>query len=185
MKPTGQDSLKTRQILTVGDRSFTYFSIPEAEKTIGDVSRLPVSLKILLENVLRFEDGASYTVADAHKVAAWLKGGSSTAEVPFRPARILMQDFTGVPAVVDLAAHARRHPQAPRRPATRQPAGARRPGDRSLGHGRFLGHRGRAAEERLGGVRTQRRTLRLPALGPGGVPELQGWCHQGPASATR
>ena len=102
--PTGQDSLNTRRTLTVQGKEFSYFSIPEAEKTIGDVSRLPVSLKILLENVLRFEDGTSYTVADAHKVAAWLKEGRSTAEIPFKPARILMQDFTGVPAVVDLAA---------------------------------------------------------------------------------
>jgi aconitate hydratase len=104
MKPTGQDSLKTRRTLSVRGQTFTYFSIAEAEKTIGDVSRLPVSLKILLENVLRFEDGSSYTTEDAHKVAAWLKQGSSTQEVPFKPARILMQDFTGVPAVVDLAA---------------------------------------------------------------------------------
>jgi len=104
MKPAGQDTLKTRRTLDVAGKTFTYFSIPEAEKTIGDVSRLPVSLKILLENVLRFEDGSSYTVQDAHKVAAWLKEGRSTDEVPFKPARILMQDFTGVPAVVDLAA---------------------------------------------------------------------------------
>ncbi len=104
MKPVGQDTLNTRRTLTVNGKDFSYFSIPEAEKTIGDVSRLPVSLKILLENVLRFEDGAAYTVADAHKVAAWLKEGRSTEEVPFKPARILMQDFTGVPAVVDLAA---------------------------------------------------------------------------------
>ncbi len=102
--PTGQDSLNTRRSLTVQGHEFDYFSIPEAEKTIGDVSRLPVSLKILLENVLRFEDGRSYTVADAQKIADWLKTGSSTQEVPFKPARILMQDFTGVPAVVDLAA---------------------------------------------------------------------------------
>ena len=101
---TGQDTLQTKRTLSVQGREFTYFSIPEAEKTIGDVSRLPVSLKILLENVLRFEDGTSYTVADAHKVAGWLKDGRSTEEVPFKPARILMQDFTGVPAVVDLAA---------------------------------------------------------------------------------
>ena len=101
---TGQDTLKTRSILTVRGKEFTYFSIRAAERAIGDVSRLPVSLKILLEGVLRFEDGSSYTVADAHKVAAWLKTGSSTDEVPFKPARILMQDFTGVPAVVDLAA---------------------------------------------------------------------------------
>ena len=104
MKPTGQDTLNTRRTLNAGGRDYAYFSIPEAERTIGDVSRLPVSLKILLENVLRFEDGTSYTVADAHKIADWLKAGSSTGEVPFKPARILMQDFTGVPAVVDLAA---------------------------------------------------------------------------------
>ena len=104
MKPVGQDSLNTRRTLTVNGRDYAYFSIPEAARTIGDVSRLPVSLKILLEGVLRFEDGQAYTVADAHKVAAWLTAGSSTDEVPFKPARILMQDFTGVPAVVDLAA---------------------------------------------------------------------------------
>ncbi len=104
MKMTGTDSLKTRAQLTAGGKTYTYFSIPAAEKTIGDVSRLPVSLKVLLENVLRFEDGVSYSVDDARAVANWLPGGQSTQEVPFRPARILMQDFTGVPAVVDLAA---------------------------------------------------------------------------------
>ena len=104
MKLTGQDTLKTRSTLTAAGQTYTYFSIPKAAETIGDVSRLPVSLKILLENVLRFEDGTSYTVEDAKKIAGWLTKASSTEEVPFRPARILMQDFTGVPAVVDLAA---------------------------------------------------------------------------------
>ncbi|WP_158747020.1 aconitate hydratase AcnA [Acidisphaera sp. L21] len=104
MKSTGQDSLKTRQTLTAGGQPYTYFSIPEAEKTLGDVSRLPVSLKVLLENVLRFEDGGATTVDHAKSIAAWVKTGTSPAEVPFRPSRILMQDFTGVPAVVDLAA---------------------------------------------------------------------------------
>ena len=104
MKLTGQDTLNTRATLTAGGRTYTYFSIPKAAETLGDVSRLPVSLKILLENILRFEDGTSYNVADAHAIAGWLKEASSTKEVPFRPARILMQDFTGVPAVVDLAA---------------------------------------------------------------------------------
>ena len=104
MKPVGHDSLKTRRTLTIQGKRFSYFSIPEAEKLLGDVSRLPVSLKVLLENVLRFEDGQSYTVEDAKKIAGWLKEGRSTEEVPFKPARILMQDFTGVPAVVDLAA---------------------------------------------------------------------------------
>jgi aconitate hydratase len=104
MKTVGHDSLKTSRTLTVDGKSYTYFSIPEAAKTLGDVSRLPVSLKVLLENVLRFEDGHSYHVADAEAIAGWLEKASSTKEVPFKPARILMQDFTGVPAVVDLAA---------------------------------------------------------------------------------
>jgi len=104
MKAIGQDSLKTRRTLTVGGRSYDYFSIPEAARTIGDITRLPVSLKVLLENVLRFEDGHSYTVEDARAIADWLQHATSSKEVPFKPARILMQDFTGVPAVVDLAA---------------------------------------------------------------------------------
>ena len=104
MKTVGHDSLKTRRTLTVDGRDYAYFSIPEAQAQIGDVSRLPVSLKVLLENVLRFEDGRSYSVADAKAIAGWLDKAGSTQEVPFKPARILMQDFTGVPAVVDLAA---------------------------------------------------------------------------------
>jgi len=104
MTSIGHDSLKTRRTLTVEGRDYEYFSLVEAAKTLGDISRLPVSLKVLLENVLRFEDGHSYHVADAHAVADWLKAASSTKEVPFKPSRILMQDFTGVPAVVDLAA---------------------------------------------------------------------------------
>lgn len=104
MRMIGQDSLKTRRTLTVDGKTYHYFSLPEAAKSIGDVSRLPYSLKVLLENVLRFENGTSYTVNDAKAIAEWAKTGRSDKEVPFRPARILMQDFTGVPAVVDLAA---------------------------------------------------------------------------------
>ncbi len=104
MKTVGQDSLKTRRTLTVEGKSYDYFSLPEAARTLGDISRLPVTLKILLENILRFEDGKSYTVDDAKAIAGWLENAHSEREVPFRPARILMQDFTGVPAVVDLAA---------------------------------------------------------------------------------
>ena len=104
MKSIGRDSLNTQRTLTVAGKTYTYFSLPEAAKTIGDIARLPVSLKVLLENVLRFEDGAAYTVNDAKAVAGWLARAGSDKEVPFKPARILMQDFTGVPAVVDLAA---------------------------------------------------------------------------------
>ena len=102
---TGQDTLKTRRTLTVGDKEYDYFSIEAAEEAgLGDVSRLPFSLKVLLENLLRYEDGGSVTVDDAKALAAWLDTGSSSNEIAFRPARVLMQDFTGVPSVVDLAA---------------------------------------------------------------------------------
>ena len=104
MTAIGQDTLQCRTSLDIEGKSYAYFSIPKAAETLGDVSRLPVSLKVLLENVLRFENGVSYTTEDAKKIAEWVKEGRSTQEVPFRPARILMQDFTGVPAVVDLAA---------------------------------------------------------------------------------
>ncbi len=105
MKMIGQDSLKTRRTLTADGRDYEYYSVTEAAKALGEpTDRLPVSLKILLENVLRFENGGSYTVDDARALAEWARTGSSTREVPFRPARILMQDFTGVPGVVDLAA---------------------------------------------------------------------------------
>jgi aconitate hydratase len=104
MTAVGQDTLKTRDTLTVEGKEYAYFSLPQAAKTLGDISRLPVSLKVLLENVLRFEDGRSYKVDDAKAVVGWLEKASSSKEVPFKPARILMQDFTGVPGVVDLAA---------------------------------------------------------------------------------
>ena len=104
MRMIGQDSLKTRSTLEVDGQTYHYFSLPKAAASIGDISRLPYSLKVLLENVLRFEDGRSYTVNDAVALAGWVKTGHSEKEVPFKPARILLQDFTGVPAVVDLAA---------------------------------------------------------------------------------
>jgi aconitate hydratase len=104
MTAVGHDTLKTRSTLTVEGKGYDYFSLPEAAKTLGDISRLPVSLKVLLENVLRFEDGRSYKVDDAKAIVGWLEKASSAKEVPFKPARILMQDFTGVPGVVDLAA---------------------------------------------------------------------------------
>ncbi len=104
MTALGHDSLHTRRTLQVGGRRYEYYSLPAAEAAIGSVARLPFSLKVLLEHVLRCENGGSYTTADAHAIADWAEKAHSDREVPFRPARILMQDFTGVPAVVDLAA---------------------------------------------------------------------------------
>ncbi len=103
--PTGHDTLKTRRSITAGGKSYDYFSIPVAAEKIGDVSRLPASMKVLLENLLRFEDGSSVTVDHIKAIAAWLKNPKAPdQEIAYRPARVLMQDFTGVPAVVDLAA---------------------------------------------------------------------------------
>ncbi|MBM3518236.1 MAG: aconitate hydratase AcnA [Alphaproteobacteria bacterium] len=105
MTARGQDSLKTRRTLKVGTRSYQYYSLKAAAKSgVGDITRLPFSLKVLLENLLRWEDGRTVTVDDVKGVADWLKKRSSSREIAFRPARVLMQDFTGVPAVVDLAA---------------------------------------------------------------------------------
>ncbi len=104
MTMIGHDTLKTLKTLTVDGKDYKYFSLAEAADALGDISKLPKTLKILLENVLRFENGGSYTVEDAKSIVGWLEQASSAKEVPFKPARILMQDFTGVPGVVDLAA---------------------------------------------------------------------------------
>ena len=99
------DSFKARRKLNVGNKTYTYFSLKAAEKNgLAGISRLPNSLKILLENLLRHEDGRTVTAGDIRAVAQWLKKRTSDREIAFRPARLLMQDFTGVPAVVDLAA---------------------------------------------------------------------------------
>ena len=100
------DSFKCRKTLKVGAKTYTYFSLKAAEKNgLKGISRLPYSLKVLLENLLRFEDGRSVTKADIEAIAKWVKNrGKDEKEIAFRPARVLMQDFTGVPAVVDLAA---------------------------------------------------------------------------------
>ena len=102
----GQDTSKTRRTLTVGDQSVSYYSIPAAtEAGLGDFSRLPAALNVVLENMLRFEDGKTVHVDDIKAFAEWgANGGKNPREIAYRPARVLMQDFTGVPAVVDLAA---------------------------------------------------------------------------------
>ncbi|MCL6698548.1 aconitate hydratase AcnA [Sphingomonas sp. NSE70-1] len=104
MIPTGQDSLNTRSTLEVGGKKYAYYSLEKASAAIGDVSRLPFSMKVLLENLLRFEDGVTVTRDDLQCMADWQKERRINREIQYRPARVLMQDFTGVPAVVDLAA---------------------------------------------------------------------------------
>ncbi|AHL75176.1 aconitate hydratase [Stutzerimonas stutzeri] len=98
------DSLNCRRSLDVNGKTYHYYSLPEAAKQLGDISRLPTSLKVLLENLLRWEDDVTVRADDFTSLAVWLKTHTSEREIQYRPARVLMQDFTGVPAVVDLTA---------------------------------------------------------------------------------
>jgi aconitate hydratase len=100
------NSFGARQTLAIGGKTYAYYSLHAAEKNgLSSVSRLPFSLKVIIENMLRNEDGRSTSKADIEDAANWIQNkGSAEKEIAFRPARVLMQDFTGVPAVVDLAA---------------------------------------------------------------------------------
>jgi aconitate hydratase len=105
MTAVGNDSLNTRTELDVAGRKYTYYSLQKAAAQLGPISRLPFSMKVLLENLLRFEDGKTVTRADIQALVDWQDNPAGPArEIQYRPARVLMQDFTGVPAVVDLAA---------------------------------------------------------------------------------
>jgi len=102
----GHDTAKTRKTLSINGKSISYYSIPAAENAgLGQFSKLPAALKVVLENMLRFEDGKTVSLEDIKAFSTWgANGGKNPREIAYRPARVLMQDFTGVPAVVDLAA---------------------------------------------------------------------------------
>ena len=97
------DSFGSRATMTVADRPYRIRRL-SALAGLGDIGRLPYCVKVLLENVLRHEDGETVTAADIEALAKWPAGSDTSRELPFRPERVLMQDFTGVPAVVDLIA---------------------------------------------------------------------------------
>jgi hypothetical protein len=179
-----QDSFKTRKTLTVGGRQYDYFSLPAAaEAGIGDVARLPVSLKILLENLLRFEDGNTVTEADIRALGNWASDAPDDQEIAYRPARVLMQDFTGVPAVADLAAM--RSPWSRRaRPGHHQPAVAGGSGHRPLGDGGQV--RLAQAFERTSRWRWSAITSATGSCAGGRRRSTtSAWCRRAPASATR
>ncbi|MCF5820159.1 aconitase family protein, partial [Pseudomonas syringae] len=98
------DSLKSLKTLEIDNKTYHYFSLPDAARSLGNLDKLPMSLKVLLENLLRWEDNKTVTGNDLKAIADWLTERRSDREIQYRPARVLMQDFTGVPAVVDLAA---------------------------------------------------------------------------------
>src|SRR3954452_19461059 len=103
MIPTGQDSLHTRTSLQVEGKSYAYYSLPKAAEQLRDISRLPFSMKALLANLLPCAAAKTVPREPLQAMIAWQKEGKISREIQYRPARVLMQAFTGVPAVVDLA----------------------------------------------------------------------------------
>jgi aconitate hydratase len=179
------DSFKARKTMEVGGKSYTYFSLKAVEKEVGDLSRLPFTLRILMENLVRHEDGTTVKKADIAGLRRLVKnGGKSTKEINFRCARVLMQDFTGVPAVVDLAAMRDAMGKAGWRRQEDQSAGAGRSRHRPFGHRRQFRQQLGLRRKRQARVRAQPRALPVPALGPDGIRQFPrraagtGICHQ-------
>ena len=105
MKPGTKNSFNSKSKISISNKDYTYYSIPEAEKNgLEGVSKLPKSLKVLLENLLRYEDDLTVNKTQITAIKDWLKTKKSNTEIAYRPARVLLQDYTGIPAVADLAA---------------------------------------------------------------------------------
>jgi len=105
MKPGNQNSYKSLKLINIDGKNYKYYSLSEAEKNgLEGIAKLPKSLKVLLENLLRYEDDLSVTKSQIDAIKLWLKDKKSSTEIAYRPARVLLQDYTGIPAVADLAA---------------------------------------------------------------------------------
>ena len=105
MKPGNKNSYNSLKSISINDAEYKYYSLSEAEKNgLDGISKLPKSLKVLLENLLRYEDDLSVTKSQIEAIKEWLKTKKSLTEIAYRPARVLLQDYTGIPAVADLAA---------------------------------------------------------------------------------
>ena len=164
------DSFGAKSTLTVGSTDYEIFRID----AVAGYEKLPFSLKVLLENLLRTEDGANVTKAQIEALGSWDAAAEPDTEIQFTPARVVMQDFTGVPVHRRPRHHARGRRSARRRPEEDQPALAGRDGHRPLRHRRPVRHRERAGAQRRDRVRAQRRAVPVPALGPDRVRRLQG-----------
>ena len=164
--PQSLDSFNCRRTLKVGDTAYEYFSLPDAEANgLDGISRLPFSLKVLLENLLRFEDGRTVTADDIRAMTDWLTEHHSSHEIAYRPARVLMQDFTGVPAVVDLAAMRDAMAELGGEPGKINPLV---PVDLVIDHSVMVDEYGNPkafAAQCRARIRAQQGALRLPALG--------------------
>ena len=138
--------------LQVGGRTVQYYRLDSLRERGLDVSKLPFSLKVLLENLLRHEDGVTVTADDITGLAAWNPKAEPDREIAFRPSRVLLQDFTGVPAIVDLAAMRDAMKRLGGDPKKDQSAPAGRAGDRPLGAGGRVGNSSRVRGQRRTGI---------------------------------
>ena len=178
------NSFDARAELALPDRRFEIFRIDALQERF-DVARLPFSLKILLENLLRTEGNGSVTAADIEAIARWEPRADPSGEIAFSPARVLMQDFTGVPVVVDLAAMRDAIVTLGGDPAKINPLV---PAELVIDHSvqvDAFGSPRRIRDQRGARVRAQRRALRVPALGAAGVPRDSRSCRPTPGSSTR
>ena len=163
-----KNSFGARTALDAGGKTYTIYALEALAKRGFKLDRLPFSIKVMLENVLRREDGVNVTADQVEAVARW-QPQPGEREFSFMPARVLLQDFTGVPVVADLAVMRDAITQARRRPRPDQSAAARRSRDRSFGAGRFFRAGVVVRAQRGARVRAQPGALPVPALGPGRV----------------
>ncbi len=181
---TSKDSVNSfgaRDTLKVGDDSYEIYRLDAVPGT----EKLPYSLKVLAENLLRNEDGSNITKDHIQAIAQWDPKAEPSIEIQYTPARVVMQDFTGVPCIVDLATMREAVADAGRRPREGQPLGAGRPGDRPLGDHRLVRHRRRFRAQRRDRVRAQRRALPVLCVGARAHSTTSRWCRRAPASCTR
>ena len=169
-----QDSFGAKGTLDVDGKSYEIFRLNAVTGDGVDVESLPFSLKVLLENLLRTEDGANITADDIRAIAGWDADADPSKEIQFTPARVIMQDFTGVPCVVDLATMREAMADLGGDPTKINPLAPGRDGHRPLRDRRRLRHPRGVRAQRRDRVRAQPRALPVPALGPGRLRRLQG-----------
>ena len=182
------DSFSCRRHLDVQGKSFAYHSLPalsEHPDLPGDVSRLPYSLKILLENLLRHEDGVDVTRADIEALVAWSPTAEPATEIAFTPSRVVLQDFTGVPAIVDLAAMRDAMQALGGRPGADQSSVAGGTGHRPLRAGGQVRFPRRPRPEQRHRIQAQPGTLQPFSSGARAPSATSPWCRPTQASSTR
>ena len=165
------NSFNSRSTLKVGNKEYEIYRLDALDKQGISTTHLPFSLRILLENLLRTEDGRNVTKEEVRALANWNSKSKPDKEIAFTPSRVLLQDFTGVPCVVDLAAMRDAMQDLGRRSRSDQSAATGRTGHRSLRASRRIRHLQRLRTERAARIPAQQRALLVPPLGPNRFPQ--------------